>query len=57
MSVRCRLKSFQNGNHDKDMISPSTVGDLEAALRLSGGKGKVAARAFCQRGMINRKVK
>eukprot|EP00088_Acartia_fossae_P068819 TRINITY_DN8803_c0_g1_i1.p1 TRINITY_DN8803_c0_g1~~TRINITY_DN8803_c0_g1_i1.p1 ORF type:complete len:198 (-),score=52.48 TRINITY_DN8803_c0_g1_i1:70-663(-) len=31
------------------------LGDLEAALRLSGGKGKVAARAFCQRGMINRK--
>lgn len=34
----------------------SILADLEKAISLSGGTGKVAANAFCQRGMLYRKV-
>jgi hypothetical protein len=38
-------------------MSCSSTADLRKALQLSGGKGKVAANAYCQRGALYRKVR
>jgi hypothetical protein len=35
----------------------ASTADLRKALQLSGGKGKVAANAYCQRGALYRKVR
>ncbi len=46
----CKTANFRH------MCFPITA-DLSKALQLSGGKGKVAANAYCQRGALYRKVR